>query len=84
MKRDGCPLDAACYSAYLRGRDRPLPAPGGTRKPKMISAAEMSRRMLQSGYERLLLLELAPGRARDGTRIGSVERIRIQFAPPSD
>ena len=35
--------------------------------------------MLQAGYERLLALELAPERV-DGPRLGSIEKIRIQFS----
>ena len=76
MRRDGCPMDASCYSAYLRGKRDD--GDGDQR----IEPGERARRMLQSGYERLLALELAPEQV-DGPRLlGAIERIRIQFDPP--
>jgi pentatricopeptide repeat protein len=70
MRRDGCPVDSTCYSAFVAGK-----------RPE--ASATEARRLLQRGYERLLALELAPERV-DGPRFGSIEKIRIQFAPPGE
>ena len=72
-KRDGCPLDVSCYTAYQRGRESVDQGGGGGG----------ARQMLQSGYERLLALELAPERVEGPRLPGGIERIRVQFAPPA-
>ena len=68
MKRDGCPVDSTCYSAYLRGK-----------KPEGSGGGRFS---LQGGYERLLALEVAPEQVMP--KIGTIEKIRIQFSKPNE
>ena len=73
MRRDGCPLDVSCYTAYQRGRQSAEATGDGE---------TAAGRMLQSGYERLLALELAPERVEGPRLPGGIERIRVQFAAP--
>ena len=85
MKKDGCPLDTTCYSAYERGRDNAALGEaddGSGQRPRRIAAGEQARRMLNNGYERILKLELAPEEVELPSALGPIERIRIQFAPP--
>ena len=69
VRKDGTFPDATWYSAYEKGK---LGADSG-------GSRSAARRLLDGGYERLLMLELCPERV-DGPRIGGkIERIRIQF-----
>lgn len=64
-RRQGDALDASFWTAYLNGREEAR-GPGGPR-------------LLESGYERLLQLEVCPEKLEGVPRLGRIERIRIQW-----
>ena len=68
MRKDGCRIDASCYTAYERGVEEAdatvVRGPGA---------------LLQGGYERLLMMETCPERVQGPRLGGRIERIRIKF-----
>ena len=72
-RRQGNVPDASFWSAYVNGRAAAAAAAAAAGEE-----VTSYRRLLQSGYERLLQLECCPEKV-GGPSLGKVERIRIRW-----
>ena len=76
-RRQGNAPDASFWTAYVNGRAAAAQGAVGVGVGAALREGTSYRRLLQSGYERLLQVECCP--AQVGGKLGKVERIRIRF-----